>query len=179
MHRVISISIITLLLVALVSSAALAPTQTNPIAYEFNIVTSDVIADYTLFKSLMQDTCTMDQYQVSVHADNPNLASAYLLEGFDPALAEAITDYYMRWIPELNKMIVLGTDSIPVITYTDKPYLNMRHISPDKVVLERIYTNYYEVGDQYLYLITAQKRGGRWIVLDMKFDTLTNTEIMN
>jgi len=169
MFRFFSVLAVTILIIILLASSAVAPTQTDiSVTDDFNHIFKDVISDYALYESLMLDVYSIDQCRVSIHADDPISACAYLSEGFDPVLAQTITEYYLQWIPELDKMGVIPTDSIPVITDADKPFVNMKKITPDKVILERIYTNCYEMEDQYLYRITAQKKGIRWIVVDLE-----------
>jgi hypothetical protein len=157
----------------LLSEPVLAPTgscNTSPDAFEQIVL--DIIDDYAIYTTLLSDIYSLNQYRISIHANSPDSATAFLSQGFDKFLASAITAYYLQWLPELSKMAVIPTDSIPVITEQDIPYLTMQQISPDMVVLERIYTNCYEIGDKYLYLITAQQKEGKWIIIDLQLDCL-------
>lgn len=173
MPRIISVLASAVLIITILTSPVLAPTKTGQCANDsFDLVFQDIVADYALFTSLLYDVYSINQYRVSLHANNPELATAYLTGGFDPSLATDIAGFYLQWLPELNKMAVIPTDSIPIINEKDRPYLNMQQISPDKVVLERIYTNCYEIGDRYLYRITAQQKGGHWIIVDLQLDCL-------
>jgi len=175
MFRFFSVLAVTILIIILLASSAVAPTQTYSSGTDdFNDIFKDIVSDYALYESLLLDIYSVNQYRVSIHADDPIAACAYLSGGFDTTLAQTITDYYLQWIPELNKMNVIPTDSIPVITDSDKPFVNMKRLTPDTVVLERIYNNCYEMEDQYLYRITAQKRGIRWIVIDIQLEPVLN-----
>jgi hypothetical protein len=173
MPKVISVLLISVSIMLILTSAALAPTGTGKTSPDtLDQVVLDIIADYALYTSLLHDIYSLNQYRISTHVNNPDSAIAYLAEGFDPPLSSAIVDYCLQWLPALNKMAVIPTDSIPVITEADKPYLKMKKISPDKVVLERIYTACYEMGDKYLYRITAQRKEGHWIIVDLQLDSL-------
>ncbi|MDD3365626.1 MAG: hypothetical protein PHZ03_11660 [Syntrophomonas sp.] len=173
MPRIISVLASAMLIIILLASPALAPTGTgNTSPDTFDQVVLDIVDDYTLYTSLLYDIYSLQQYRVSTHVNNPDSAIAYLSEGFDQPLSSSIVDYCLQWLPDLNKMAVIPTDSIPIITKADKPYLNMRRISPNKVILERIYTDCYEMGDKYLYRITAEQKGGHWIIIDLQLDRL-------
>ncbi|PKM76591.1 MAG: hypothetical protein CVU90_11595 [Firmicutes bacterium HGW-Firmicutes-15] len=173
MLKTTSILLSSILIVLLLSAPVLAPTRTgNTSQYASDQVITDIVADYALYTSLLYDIYPLNQYRVSTHANSPDSAIAYLSEGFDKPLASTITACYLQWLPEFNKMSVIPTDSIPIITEADKPYLNIEWQSTNKVLLKRIYTDCYEMGDQYLYLISAEQKGGHWIIIDLQLDCL-------
>lgn len=165
---------LTILIMVISSSTALAPCRIDVSAGDnFNQIFKDLVADYALYNSLMQDSYTFNQYNISLHASSPTMAVAYLSEGFSLPLAQCIVDYYLQWLPEHECIAIIPTESIPIITAADKAHLKMHRLSPEVVVLERIYTNCYEMGDKYLYKITACLKESRWIVIDLQFDRLT------
>jgi hypothetical protein len=173
MLKIFSVIASATLFFFLFSSSALAPLKTDHFSNDsFNEIFQDIVADYALYTALLYDVYPIDQYLVSLHTNDPDSTAAYLMGGFDPALAAAIANYYLQWIPELNQMAVIPGDSIPVITEQDKPYITMQQICPDKVVLKRVYTNCYEIGDMYLYLITAEKKEGHWFIVDLQLNFL-------
>jgi len=177
MSRLLSILFITILMLFIFPSTTLAPGRTDGATEAiFDQVFADLVADYALYSSLLQDVCPLNQHTISLRANSRSEATACLSEGFALPLAQSIVDCYLQWVPEHGKMAIIPTDSIPIITAADKPYLKMRRISPEEVVLERIYIDCYEIGDRYLYKITVHHKELRWIVVDMQLDRLYPTD---
>lgn len=168
MPKFIAVLLIIIVTTFTFPTAALTPqSSSTPHAENLDVILDNITADFALYTSLLSQTYSFKQYQIITCADNPAATVEYLTPGFSPTLAQSLVDYYLQWVPELNKMAVIPTDSIPVITAEDKPYINVRRISPDEVELERIYTNCYEMGDRYFYRITAHQEGSRWIIVDL------------
>jgi hypothetical protein len=169
MPRFISLLISTVLFICLMAPPALSSTV-NYIsnAERNNAVFADIIADYKLLDLLLHDVHYENNYLITNHAYNLESVSLYLAKGFDQNLAQNITDYYLQWLPELNKLSVVPTDYIPIISSADWPYINIQNISPDKVIIERVYTDCYEQGDKYLYRILAVLKGDHWIISDLQ-----------
>jgi len=173
MLRLISIVvsyIIFLSLLFLPCQASIASGQ--PATDDFDIIFSDIVADYELFTSLCRDVYPFQQYNLSRHATSPDTAEAYLSTGFSPDLAQAISTCYLQWLPEIGKIAIIPTDSIPVITNKDRNCLNMQQISPEEITMERIYKDCYSLGDCYLYRITARRSISRWIICDLQLESL-------
>jgi hypothetical protein len=169
MPRFISFLLGTILVICFLASSALSPTV-DGISNEdqLNPVLEDIVADYELYSSLLHDVYYENDYLITNHANTLESASAYLAKGFDQTLAQSMAGYYLKWLPELNKLAVIPTDSIPIISSVDRAYLNMQRISPDKVIIERVYTDCYEPGDKYLYSILAVFKGGHWIISNLQ-----------
>ncbi|MDD4802153.1 MAG: hypothetical protein PHF24_04340 [Syntrophomonas sp.] len=163
----------SLLICLIFACPVLAPLNTELfVSDSHNKILQDIIADFGVYNSLINDVYTVNQYRISLHANNPDDASDYLAKVFDPALADAMTHYYLQWLPELRKMAVIPIESIPIISEADKPYLSIVRISPKKAVLKRTYTDCYEKGDKYVYLITTELKGQQWIIVDLRLDCL-------
>ncbi len=175
MRRLIAVLLFTVITTLLFPAAALTPQASySPQTEDFDLIFDNITADYALFTSLLDQTYTIGHYQILTCVDKPESAVKYLTPGFALPMAQSLVDYYLQWVPELGKMALIPTDSIPVITTTDKPYMNIHRISPDKVVLERIYTNCYEIGDRYLYRVTAYQEESRWIIIDLSLESLSD-----
>jgi len=173
MLRLISIvvsCIIVLLVLAFPCQASIV--SSYQATDDFDKIFFDMVADYELFTSLCQDVYPFQQYNLALHATNPDTANAYLSTGFSPDLAQAISTCYLQWLPEIDKIAIIPTDSIPVITNEDRGCLNMRRISPDEIIMERIYSDCYIIGDRYLYSITARRSSSRWIICGLKLEPL-------
>ncbi len=171
MPRCITVLLITVIITLSSPAMVLSPGSPSPEQTEdFNDVFNDIVTDYELYTSLLNYTYYDEPYQVLTLVSSPEAAYNYLSAGFSPPLAQAIADYYLQWVPQLGKMAVIPTDSIPVITAADQPYVKIKRISPTKVVLERIYTDCYAIGDRWLYRITAYQEQSRWIIVDLYFE---------
>lgn len=173
MPRIIAVMLITVIITLSSPNIALSPELPSPSeSEELKNIFTNIIADYEVYTSLLSHTYYYEPYQVLTCVDNPESAVSYLTAGFSHSLSQSIADYYLHWVPQLGKMAVIPTDSIPVITAADLPYINVHRKSPDEVVLERIYTDCYELGDRYLYRITAHKEESRWIIVDLSLEPL-------
>lgn len=177
MTRHILIVFMAFLWLSILSTPILAPGCADTVYRDmpFNRVFQDLVADYALYASLLYDTSPLDQYNIALHANNTDEAIAYLADGFDITLAQNIVNYYLLWLPEQDKMAIIPTESIPIITGADQPHLRLQQISPYEVLMERTYTNCYEVDDIYLYKIHMRQKGERWIVTDLQFDKMDTT----
>jgi hypothetical protein len=163
----------TALILLLCTLPVLAPIKTEQLCNtSFDEIFQDIVADYETYTSLMYDVYPIDQYQVSIHVNTPEAATAYLCKSFSPALAADIAGYYLKWLPLVDKMAIIPAESIPIITEADRLYLNIERISPDKVLIKRIYNDCYEQGDSYLYCIVAQNIDGTWIIEDLQLNSL-------
>lgn len=137
MPRLIAVLLIAIITTLAFPTAALAPQSSYPEQKDIELIFDNIIADYALYTSLLNQTYYSEQSQILTCVDSPAAAVEYLSPGFSRSLAQSLVNYYLRWVPDLGKMAVIPTDSIPVITAEDKPYVNTRRISPDEVVLER------------------------------------------
>ncbi len=169
-------SSVALLIILLFSGLLPSPALSPPIGVKSadkilaDQVFADLIADFSLYTNLLQATYVTNEYTVAVHTDDPTAAVAYLQQGFGLELAQAIADCYLQWLPEHNKMKIVPTDSMPVITATDKPYLEMQRLSPHELIIKRSYADCYEVGDRYIYIITMETHSKRWIVTNLELE---------
>jgi len=178
MRRFIAVLLFTIITTLSFPAAALTPQASYPQQTEnYSLIFDNITADYALYTSLLEQTNYFEQYQVLTCVENPESAVEYLASGFSLPLAQSLVDYYLLWVPELGKMAVIPTDSIPVITAEDKPYINIHRISPDEVIMERIYTDCYEMGDRYLYRITAHQEKSRWIIVDLYLEPLADASL--
>lgn len=173
MKRIYYILAGTALILMFCTLPVLAPIETDQFCNtNFDEIFQDIVADYETYTSLMYDVYPIDQYQVSLHVNTPEAATAYLSGGFTPALAADIVGYYLNWLPAVDKMSIIPTESIPIITEADRLYLTIERISPDKVLIKRIYNDCYEPGDSFLYCIVAQNIDGTWIIEDLQLNSL-------
>lgn len=128
---------------------------------------ADTAADFKLFITLLSDIEFLENFAACKQATNIYEAVNYLEQGFDYELAKNITAYYLHWVPEINRICVIFTDSIPIITESDFDFLDIKLISADKVQLERTYDNCFAENDQYLYQIGLKKAESRWIITSL------------
>lgn len=134
------------------------------------IIFNDVVKDFAVYNSLIRDVYYLNEYNVTEHAADINSAIEYLSQGFSPDLASNIAHQYLKWIPEIEQLSVIPTDSIPLIAENDRHYIKLEWLDEDHVILERSYMDCYEIGDHYIYYITCVNKGKRWIIVDLKLE---------
>jgi len=133
-----------------------------------------VAGNFGLFAALLQDVSYAGNsiYPVVNRADNLNDAIAYLSAGFEPELAATIANYYFGWDEELYKLVLIPTDSIPIITTSDRDKTKITFINDHRAVLQRIYENCYAEQDRYLYTIYVQKEAAGWKICDLSLEEI-------
>lgn len=163
--------IISILIIICWVPQSLAPTlQDHQAVSERTIIIDDIVNDFQLLSLLVRDISIYDQYLITNHAYNYDSAADYLAQGFDQILAQTIIAYYFIYVPELDQLAVVPIESIPIITFADEPYMEVHHLSPQKLVINRFYSDCYIHGDCYLYQITARFNGERWIIMDLSLN---------
>lgn len=123
-----------------------------------------VVGDFALLSSLLDDVAYVSTsiYPVVRKVDTCQEAIDYLSAGFAPDLAASITNYYLAWDKELQRLVVIPTDSIPLITEKERGQCRMVFISPHHAVVQCLYSDCYVEGDSYIYTVHLQKVGIKW-----------------
>lgn len=128
-----------------------------------------VVSDFGLLSSLLGDVTYVSDsiYPVVRKADTYQEAIDYLSEGFSTNLADSIVNYYLAWDEELQGLVVIPTDSIPIITEKDRKQCFIVFISPYHAVVQALYRNCYAKGDSYTYTVHLQKVGIKWQISEL------------
>ncbi len=136
----------------------------NAECVDTNQILADAAADFKLFSSLLSDIEFIENHAACVHAYSREEAVNYLAAGFNGELTQDISACYLQWVPEINRICVRFTESIPIITEADFDYLQVKIISANQAELKRTYNNCYEIDDQYLYQINLEKIQEHWLI---------------
>lgn len=125
--------------------------------------------NFELLASLFNDvTYVADSiYPVVLKADNHQAAIDYLKPGFDGNLAETIVNYYLAWDEGLQKMVVIPTDSIPLVNTDDRKRSNIVFIDTHHAVIQCLYQNCYTENDSYIYTVHLYKDGNDWKISEV------------
>lgn len=133
----------------------------------------DITRDFQLFTALLQEVNYEQEFIVVRHARSQAEAIAWLSPGFEPALARVMVEFYLQPDPEFDRLLVIPTDSIPVITPADQEFCQIT-VHGQTAVLERKYVDCYNPGDQFLYQVTA-KKSDHWKITDIKLTQIPST----
>ncbi len=127
---------------------------------------------FELVSSLFNDVNYVKNsiYPVAVKVDSYQNAVNYLCQGFQPDLAENIAHYYLAWDEDLQKMVVIPTDSIPLITEADRKDSTIVLINDHHAVVQRIYNKCYAENDSYTYIIHLQKEDSVWKISELSLE---------
>jgi len=132
------------------------------------------VASFALFSSLLQDVIYPRDsiYPVVTRADNLKAAIDYLSVGFQADLAENMANYYLGWDEELSKLVVIPTDSIPLLTMADRQETRIVFINDKYAVLQRIYQQCYAEQDSYIYTIHVRKEISGWKISELSLEEI-------
>lgn len=145
--------------------------------HEDEIVFRSVINSFGLLAGLMQDVSyARDSVYPTVNkADNIEDAIAYLSPGFQSELAASIANYYFGWDEDAARLVLIPTESIPIITAADRDVTQITFIDEHHAVLECIYDNCYARQDRYLYSIYVDKsEESEWKISELSFEEINN-----
>lgn len=133
-----------------------------------------VVNSFDLFSSLLQDVYYMRDsvYPVVNKAASLKDAINYLGSGFEADLAEDIANGFLGWDEELSKLVVIPTDSIPIITLSDRKEVKITFINENHAVVQREYENCYREQDRYLYTIHMQKEAAGWKISELSLEEI-------
>jgi hypothetical protein len=165
--KIIAIWLNTLLLLFTISSPAAAPFSHPELNNEQEQIVNDVIADYEILSVWLNDIYPNDGLLISKHSHDEFSAVQFLQDGFDDALAQNMVANWGAYLPDQDLMVIIPTDSIPLITAADRDHLLVRTIVPQEAVVERVYHDIYLPGDAYLYQVICRWENNRWIITDM------------
>lgn len=133
-----------------------------------------VVNSFALFSSLLNEVNYQGEsiYPIVTKARNSEEAAAYLREGFQAELAESMANYYLGWDEELAKLVVIPTDSIPLITMADREQTNIVFITEHHAVVQRTYQNCYAEQNSYVYTIHMQKESAGWKISELSLEEI-------
>lgn len=133
-----------------------------------------VVDSFALFSSLLEDVSDQGDpiYPVVCHAENLKNAIAYLRQGFQADLAETMAHYYLGWDEESARLVVIPTDSIPLLTMADRKETSIVFINDHHAVLQRIYQKCYAEQDNYIYTIHVQREDSGWKISELSLEEI-------
>ncbi|CFY00119.1 Uncharacterized, partial [Syntrophomonas zehnderi OL-4] len=127
------------------------------------------VRNFRLLSLLLGDTVYVSDsiYPVVRKADTYQEAIDYLSEGFTTDLADTIVNFYFAWDEEMQKLVVIPTDSIPMITEKDRRQCTIVFISPYHAVVQSLYRDCYAQDDIYTYTVHLRKIGVKWQISEL------------
>lgn len=142
----------------------------SPSSADTAAVINEIIADFGFLGSMLADTESYQGYAAVSRFGDLDSAVDHLSQGFEPELAQNITQYLLAYNPDINRVVIIPREFIPVITAADRPHLRITHLSNESVIARRYYEDCYLLGDRYRYTIEAHKRSDRWIISDLHLE---------
>ncbi len=168
MYR-LSLIILTAIIMLFMTSPIQAPVlDATPGPVDSTAVVNDIVADFAILASLLNKAEPRGEYLVIDQFPDHESAAAYLTAGFEGDLARQLAAFLLTYSPDIERLVVVPTEFIPMITAVDLPCLQVRHISPETVVVSRCYDDCYQPGDRYCYTIKANLYGEHWIISDLQ-----------
>lgn len=168
MYR-LSLIILTAIIILFMTSPIQAPAlDAAPEPVDPTAVVNDIVADFAILASMLNKAEPCGEYLVIDQFPDHESAAAYLTAGFEADLARQLAAFLLTYRPDIQQLVVIPIEFIPMITAVDLPCLQVRHISPRTVVVSRCYNDCYQPGDQYYYTIKANLHGEHWKISDLQ-----------
>ena len=161
--------ILTATIILLMTSPIQAPAlDATPGLVDSTAIVNDIVADFAILDSMLNQARPGGEYLVMDQFPDHESAAAYLTAGFEADLARQLSVFLLTYSPDMERVVVIPTEFIPMITAADLPHLQVRHISPRAVVVSRCYNDCYLPGDKYCYTIKANLNGEHWKISDLQ-----------
>lgn len=163
--------IFTFIIMLAMTSPIQAPfSEGSPAGTDTEAVINEIIADFSFLCSILAEAESCEGYPVVSRFGDLDSAVDYLSQGFEPELAQNIAQYLLTYNPDIDRVVIIPSEFIPVITAADRPYLQITHLSSELVIAQRYYEDCYQLGDRYCYTIEAHKRSDHWKISDLHLE---------
>ncbi len=123
---------------------------------------------FALYSSLLEDTDSPSGYLISRHADNTEEAIEFLDRGFTPSLAKNIVESYMQYVPEMQKLMVIPSDGIPILTQADYNECVYCQTQFNRIVFQRSYSGCYSEHDSFLFIVNLSRFDSSWKIAKLE-----------
>ncbi len=139
-------------------------------------VFSDITEDFALFIDLTGEVQYRRNsvYPVALKATDQEGAVKWLQQGFSEELARSLACFYLAWDEELQRLVVVPKDSIPVLTRQDRSKTVITFRNDRQVRLECPFYDCYAPGDHYRYLIEAENQEERWKIYELTLEQISS-----
>ncbi len=165
----LTLIILTAIIMLFMTSPIQAPAlEATPAPVDSSAVVNDIVADFAILASMLNNAEPCGEYLEIVQFPDHESAAAYLTAGFEADLARQLAAFLLMYYPDIERLVVISTEFIPMITAADLPCLQVRHISPETVVVSRCYDDCYQPGDQYCFTIKAHRYENHWKISDLQ-----------
>ncbi len=151
---------------------ALAESEEKYGPEQYEEVFTAVVNSFARFSSLINDVYYHKEsvYPVVTSAYNIKEATEYLKTGFQVDIAANIANCYLGWDEELARLVVIPTDSIPLITNADQQESSIVFINENHAVLQRSYQKCYTEQDNYIYTIHVIREESGWKISELSLE---------
>lgn len=124
---------------------------------------------FDILYNFLYDVEVKDNINISRHGSSIEEAYLYLCEGFTPSMAEAILICYSQWQPQYNRLIIIPTEGLPLITSGSSNDLYIKQLNNNEAVFSKYFFNCYEPDDcwQYDVSLLSGAQGWRIAALDL------------
>jgi len=100
-----------------------------------------------------------------IKAQAPQELQANLQEaGISPSLSTRIIAEYLLWKPELKRLVLIPTDSIPILTEEHREQTECLLLNNNIIIFRLRFFDCYLPGDQYSLFVTGIQNEGRWVI---------------
>ncbi|MDD3852046.1 MAG: hypothetical protein PHD40_00145 [Syntrophomonadaceae bacterium] len=127
---------------------------------------------FKILHSFLFDVEVIGGNNVSLHGASIEEAYRYLCDGFTPSMAKAILICYSQWQPQYNRLIIIPTEGLPLITTGNNEDIFVKGFNHNEAVFSKYYYNCYAQDDCWQYEICLVSDCQGW-----KIDALSLNEI--
>ena len=124
---------------------------------------------FDILYDFLYDVEARGDINISLHGASKAEAYLYLCNGFTPSMAEAILLSYSQWQPQYNRLVIIPTEGLPLITTGSSNDVYIKYFNDNEAVFSKYYYNCYESDDcwQYDVSLISDTQGWRIAALSL------------
>ncbi len=89
--------------------------------------------------------------------------------GISPSLSARIISEYLLWKPELKRLVLIPTDSIPILVEEHREQTEYLLLDNNTIIFRLRFYDCYRSGDQYSLFVTGIRNESKWVIYDWRW----------
>lgn len=94
--------------------------------------------------------------------------------GISPSLSARIISEYILWKPDLKRLVLIPTDSIPILTEEHRGQTEYLLLDNNTIIFRSRFFDCYQPGDQYSLFVIGIRNESRWVIHEWRWVNVTS-----
>lgn len=139
-------------------------TPIRPVTSQEHDIYTSLLKGFSIYESFVSERDVIDDLLFPVHGHSIAEAESYLQKGFTCSLTNNILLTYTRWNQCFQRLQLIPSDGIPILTEADFNDLSFKTLDDGSIVFQRDYRDCYQSGDRYHFQVTGHKSSSGWLI---------------